>query len=176
MASGNFGSLDSQPALTVANFFAGDAATRGGTRLSLRDLDTDGRADLVVGSGDRLQSTVRIYNATQLSVNPANPTLAQAAARPLRGCPGEWGVCRLSPDRRPGRSPAALVSSVRQQDTKWVNHDQRRFAQEPFSRCALFPLVLVVLIGCLSFACGQQPKGCQVKQRRSPTASRGRSG
>ena len=34
----------------VANFFAGDATSRGGVRLAAKDLDGDGRADLVAGS------------------------------------------------------------------------------------------------------------------------------
>ena len=37
----------------VANFFAGNTDNRGGVRVSAKDLDGDGRADLVVGDGDR---------------------------------------------------------------------------------------------------------------------------
>ena len=83
MAAGNFGSLDSRPALTVANFFAGDVSTRGGIRISLRDFDGDAKADLVTGSGDGVQSAVRLFSAAQLAANPANPSLAQPILDPF---------------------------------------------------------------------------------------------
>ena len=38
----------------VADFFAGDPVSRGGVRVAVKNLDGDGRADLVVGSGARV--------------------------------------------------------------------------------------------------------------------------
>jgi len=38
--------------VTVADFFAGDPAGRGGVRVAVKDLDGDSRADLVTGAGD----------------------------------------------------------------------------------------------------------------------------
>ncbi len=38
-------------AAALANFFAGNAADRGGVRVAARDLDGDGRADVVAGDG-----------------------------------------------------------------------------------------------------------------------------
>jgi hypothetical protein len=37
---------------TLANWFAGSTALRGGGRVAAKDLDGDGLADLVTGSGD----------------------------------------------------------------------------------------------------------------------------
>jgi hypothetical protein len=36
----------------LANFFAGDDSSRGGIRIAVKNLDGDGRADLVAGAGD----------------------------------------------------------------------------------------------------------------------------
>jgi hypothetical protein len=38
----------------VANFFAGNPDNRGGIRVSVKDLDGDARADVVVGDGSRV--------------------------------------------------------------------------------------------------------------------------
>ena len=38
--------------IPLANFFAGDSNNRGGIRVAVKDLDGDGKADLVVGDGD----------------------------------------------------------------------------------------------------------------------------
>ena len=49
------------------NFFAaGDAAFRGGVRLTTRDVDSDGKADIVTGSGDGAAGQVRVYTAPLL--------------------------------------------------------------------------------------------------------------
>jgi hypothetical protein len=62
LAAGSFGSLDAiASAAQAANFFAGDAASRGGVRLAARDADRDGKADLVTGSGEGEPSAVRVY-------------------------------------------------------------------------------------------------------------------
>jgi hypothetical protein len=44
-----------------ANFFAGDTGNRGGVRVAARDLDGDGSADLVAGSGAGAGSRVTAY-------------------------------------------------------------------------------------------------------------------
>ena len=46
----------------VANFFAGDPASRGGVRVAVRDLDLDGRADVITGAGVGDGSAVRVYS------------------------------------------------------------------------------------------------------------------
>jgi hypothetical protein len=76
LAAGGFGNLDEVPAAQLANFFAGDAALRGGVRLALRDADGGGRADLLAGSGEGEPSRVRVYTAGNLLANP-NPTVDQ---------------------------------------------------------------------------------------------------
>ena len=45
----------------VANFFAGDPAARNGIRVATADLDLDGRADLIVGSGQDTGARVTVY-------------------------------------------------------------------------------------------------------------------
>jgi uncharacterized delta-60 repeat protein len=46
----------------LANFFvAGDSADRGGVRVAAKDLDNDGKAEVITGSGEGLPSRVRVY-------------------------------------------------------------------------------------------------------------------
>ena len=45
----------------LANFFGGDVNSRGGIRLTVKDLDDDNKADLVVGSGTGAGSHVAAY-------------------------------------------------------------------------------------------------------------------
>jgi len=60
------------------NFYAaGDPNFRGGVRLTTRDVDGDGRADIVTGSGDGAAGVVRVYTAPLLDaargkVDPAS--------------------------------------------------------------------------------------------------------
>ncbi|MCZ2342379.1 MAG: FG-GAP-like repeat-containing protein [Bacteroidales bacterium] len=79
-AVGDSFSLDDagREALTIVNFFAGDDTTRGGIRVASRDLDGDGQAELITGSGENLPSEVRIYAGTELMANPGNPAVRDA--------------------------------------------------------------------------------------------------
>ncbi len=63
LAAGPFGSLDEVGTAQQANFFAGDPSLRGGVRLALRDVNADGNADLVTGSGEGEPSRVRVFLA-----------------------------------------------------------------------------------------------------------------
>jgi predicted outer membrane repeat protein len=47
--------------VNLANFFGGDPNSRGGIRMAVKDLDSDNRADLVVGSGSGAGSRVTAY-------------------------------------------------------------------------------------------------------------------
>jgi hypothetical protein len=51
----------------VADFFAGDASSRGGVRVAVKDLDGDDRADLVVGAGEEAGSRVTAYAGKDLA-------------------------------------------------------------------------------------------------------------
>lgn len=64
--------------LTLASFFAGDPNSRGGIRLTMRNLDRDRFADLVTGSGINLPSEIRVYHGSAILANPQNPTLEQS--------------------------------------------------------------------------------------------------
>jgi hypothetical protein len=57
----------------LANFFAGDVNNRGGIRVATRELDGDGRADLVTGSGAGGGSRVTGYLGTNLSAAGTPP-------------------------------------------------------------------------------------------------------
>lgn len=61
IAAGGGVDLDARTDLTVANFFGGDAATRGGIRVGVEDLDGDGLTDLLVGAGDESGTRVTAY-------------------------------------------------------------------------------------------------------------------
>jgi len=78
-AVGGSFSLDDpgQQSLTIINFFAGDPDSRGGIRVSARDIDGDGLADIITGSGDNLPPEVRLYRGTTLQANPFSPGVDQ---------------------------------------------------------------------------------------------------
>lgn len=61
-------SLDDPTAsdLQVANFFAGDVSLRGGVSVAARDVDADGKADLVTASGRGEPGRVRVFKAATL--------------------------------------------------------------------------------------------------------------
>jgi hypothetical protein len=65
-----------------ANFFAGDTANRGGVRVAARDLDGDGAADLVAGSGTGAGSRVTGYSGRGAPANGAPPELFAFDALP----------------------------------------------------------------------------------------------
>ena len=58
----------------LANFYAGSSDSRGGVRLAMKDIDADGRADLVSGSGQNEPAVVRVFKAQNLRANSSpNP-------------------------------------------------------------------------------------------------------
>jgi hypothetical protein len=65
----------------LADFFALDANDRDGIRIATRDLNGDGRAELIVGSGDKASARVRVIPFEQFSV-PTTP-LSNPFASPL---------------------------------------------------------------------------------------------
>jgi hypothetical protein len=67
-----------------ANFFAGDVDSRAGVRVAARDLDGDGRADLLAGAGSG--GLVREYLGQNIAPDGQPP-----AAREFEGIPGFTG-------------------------------------------------------------------------------------
>jgi hypothetical protein len=65
------------PRAVVADFFAGDPASRGGVRLAVKDLDGDSRIDLLTGAGAGAGSAVTGYRGRDLGAGspPAAMTL-----------------------------------------------------------------------------------------------------
>jgi len=51
----------------MADFFALDANDRKGIRIAARDLNLDGKAELIVGSGDRENATLRVIPYAQMN-------------------------------------------------------------------------------------------------------------
>ncbi|MFO0804134.1 MAG: FG-GAP-like repeat-containing protein [Gemmataceae bacterium] len=67
-------SLLSNEYVHLANFFGGDPNSRGGIRLTVKDLDVDSKADLVVGSGTGAGSRVTAYLGVTLAATGTPPT------------------------------------------------------------------------------------------------------
>jgi uncharacterized delta-60 repeat protein len=77
LAAGSFGNLDAiASSAQVANFFAGDTASRGGVRLAVRNADGDGKADLITGSGEGEPASVAVYKSSALLAS-ATPSADQ---------------------------------------------------------------------------------------------------
>ena len=80
--------------LVLNNFFAGSGDSRGGVRLTTRDVNGDGLADLLTGSGTGEHSQVRVYRAASLAAafgtsnEPADPQVFDPFGMVLPG--GVW--------------------------------------------------------------------------------------
>ncbi len=69
-----FGDLDDRQDLSLGNFYAGDDSDRTGVRVAARDIDADGRAEILAGSGG--SSTVMGFTNRSLSrTSTPTPTL-----------------------------------------------------------------------------------------------------
>lgn len=58
----------------VGNFFAGDVNSRGGIRVAVKNLDNDGKADIVTGAGTGTGSRVTAYLGTNITPTGGTPT------------------------------------------------------------------------------------------------------
>ncbi len=78
---GGFGALDGNLASAqLANFFSGDPASTGGVYVAAADLDEDGLAEVISGSGDGQRGVVRVYLGSQALSAPSNPTISDSLA------------------------------------------------------------------------------------------------
>ncbi|CAN5540707.1 hypothetical protein BH11PLA2_BH11PLA2_52540 [soil metagenome] len=59
----------------TADFFAFGTQGRTGVRVAAQDMDSDGKSDVIVGSGRDAGGTINIYSGTNLLANGANPTV-----------------------------------------------------------------------------------------------------
>ena len=71
----------------LANFFAGDPNNRGGVRVAVKNLDADGKADLIIGSGTGAGSHVTSYTGAAIAANSGAP----AAGLSFDAVPGFLG-------------------------------------------------------------------------------------
>jgi hypothetical protein len=65
--------LNSSQETTLGDFFAGDVNSRGGIRVATKDLNADGRSDVIVGSGENSGTRVAAYNAVFLTPTGGTP-------------------------------------------------------------------------------------------------------
>jgi hypothetical protein len=66
----------------IANFYSGDASTRGGLRVAVRDLDGDGRADIITGAGVGDGSRVRLFAGKTIGTVAAPTPIGEGDAFP----------------------------------------------------------------------------------------------
>ncbi|HET6575337.1 MAG TPA: right-handed parallel beta-helix repeat-containing protein [Fimbriiglobus sp.] len=59
----------------VANFFAGNTSSRGGIRVTAKDLDGDDKADIVVGAGEGAGSQLTAYAGSTIPADGTPPEL-----------------------------------------------------------------------------------------------------
>ena len=57
----------------LANFFGGDSTNRGGIRVAVKNLDGDGKADILVGSGTGAGTRVTAYAGSTVNGTAATP-------------------------------------------------------------------------------------------------------
>ncbi len=74
---------------TLANFFAGDPAQRGGVRVSAKDLDGDRLADVVVAPGPGGSGTATAYAGKAITPGGSPPTLFRYDD-PMMGASGAY--------------------------------------------------------------------------------------
>jgi hypothetical protein len=72
LAAGAFANLDDiAGSAQLANFFAGDPTSRGGVHVAARDVNGDGKADVITGSGDGEPSRVQVFLSANVLGNAA---------------------------------------------------------------------------------------------------------
>ncbi len=71
----NLVASDSQA--TLANFFAGDENNRGGVRVGVENIDSDGQADLLTGAGTDAQPVVTTYLGRDMTPTGTPPVNQQ---------------------------------------------------------------------------------------------------
>src|SRR5262249_39833525 len=70
---------NAQPDVVLGNFFGGDDNSRGGVRVASRDLNADGRFDVIGGAGEDSGAQGTAYAARTTPPSGPPPTLLQFA-------------------------------------------------------------------------------------------------
>ena len=75
--------VNSNSQVAIANFFAGNDTNRGGVRVAARNLDGDGKAEVIAGDGPGGEGKVRIYSGSSLSAGTpiAGTTITDASVK-----------------------------------------------------------------------------------------------
>ena len=85
--AGVLSNVELEKANPLANFFAGNPNLRGGVRITAKNIDNDGFADLVAGSGESEPAQIRTYLGKNFPIGgQGEPTLLQSFA-PFSGSP-----------------------------------------------------------------------------------------
>ena len=71
------GLVTTNRAVQLANFFAGDTASRGGVRVAAKDVDGDGHADIVAGAGQDAGARVTVYAGAKTTPDGVPATVLQ---------------------------------------------------------------------------------------------------
>ncbi len=95
----------------LADFFAYDPSQRGGVYISAGDFNNDGRADIVVGTGPGVTTTVRVFNAANLILRDPNVAITFLDYQPF-GVDNTDGARAVLRDIQAGNNADLVVSTA----------------------------------------------------------------
>jgi hypothetical protein len=105
----------------AASFYAFPPTDAGGARLAMRDLDGDGRAELVAASGNPLNSMARVFNYEQAVLGGAGAPISYPLGTTL-SYDGVYAGLSADTSEAPARLDATSGDTVYQATTAPVTH------------------------------------------------------